>query len=85
MTGGAGVDCFVFTGDDGKDTITTFEVSRDILAFEDEFFLSFADAMSHAHQIGKDMVFTFSDGDSVMLKGITMNAITVQNVGDLSI
>src|SRR5262249_29299326 len=69
MTGGLGADQFVFVGLDGKDTITGFEVSNDTILIQDDVFASFADLMSHAHQVGKDAVFTFNDGDSITLKG----------------
>jgi Ca2+-binding RTX toxin-like protein len=83
MNGGAGADQFVFLGLDGKDTITGFEVARDIIVIEDDSFASLADLMAHAHQVGKDAVFTFDNGDSLTLKGINVHSITAQNFGDL--
>jgi Ca2+-binding RTX toxin-like protein len=51
LTGGAGVDTFVFNPNLGKETVTDFKVSQDILAFDHTLFTNptASQVLSQAH------------------------------------
>jgi Ca2+-binding RTX toxin-like protein len=83
LFGDAGADRFVFGGLDGKDTITGFEVAGDIIELAGEKFSTFAQLMSHAHQVGQNTQFTFDDGDIIILKGVNIGTLSAQNFDEL--
>lgn len=71
LTGGEGADSFVFGAGDGLDVITDFASGTDVLTLDSGLGLSTAaDALDHAHNLGRGVLFAFGDGDFVFLAGV---------------
>jgi Ca2+-binding RTX toxin-like protein len=82
LTGGSGHDVFVFAAGFGKDVITDFKTtgsSSDVLEFDVDLFADFDDAMDAASQVGADTVFTIDADTSVMLKGVQLTSLAVDD------
>jgi uncharacterized protein YkwD len=79
FTGGTGADKYVFMSGSGDDTISHFS-SADFIALDTRLATSFSTAMSHADQVGLDVVFTF-DGDSLTLANTALSSL---NAGDFN-
>lgn len=83
LAGGYGDDTFVFRDGYGSDTITDFSTSNGWLWFSnnDQIELSvtsvdtFSDLLSHAGQIGGDVVFDFGNGDQLTLANIQLSQL----------
>ena len=60
LWGNAGHDVFFFTGQFGQDRIKDLDVGaeKDLIAFGRDTFTSYEDVMSHAQQVGGDIVIT---------------------------
>jgi Ca2+-binding RTX toxin-like protein len=74
--GGGGNDTFVFAGSFGRDTIGDFRAgggSEDVLEFDTELFVSFADVMAHAANLGGHTVITVDAATSITLQYVTVN------------
>jgi hypothetical protein len=83
MTGAGGSDTFVFTGTNfGKDVITNFHPqggNQDVIQFSQTAFSNFAAVLSHAQQVGSDVVITHDTADTVTLKNVVLNKLTQSN------
>ena len=80
LTGLGGKDTFAFTAVGfGQDTITDFDLSKDVLKFNPALFANYAAAMGHAAQVGSDTVVTYDATDTVTLANVTMLALTSKN------
>ncbi|WP_066479667.1 hypothetical protein [Bosea sp. WAO] len=76
LTGGSGNDSFVFATGFGRDTITDFAGGQeDIIAFDSDIFADFDALISHAAQIGSDVVITVDQDNALTLSGIQLNAL----------
>lgn len=80
LTGAGGVDHFVFNAGFGKNTVTDFRASTttvkgDVLVFDHALFGSFASVMSHAQQVGGDVLISFDAANSVLLRGVTLGSL----------
>lgn len=70
LTGGRGVDTFVFAAGVGQDTISDFgDYGADVIAFADGLFAGFADVMTHAAQVGDDVAVILESDNSLILIG----------------
>jgi Ca2+-binding RTX toxin-like protein len=80
MTGAAGHDTFVFNGTNfGTDVVTDFHPqgnSHDVLQFSQSAFSSVAAVLSHAQQVGSNVVITYNAGDTVTLQNVSLNKLT---------
>ena len=80
MTGGGGVDTFVFNGSKfGNDVITDFQSQgrgHDNIQFSNTVFNSFAAVLAHAAQVGTDVVISYDAADSVTLKNVALSNLT---------
>jgi Ca2+-binding RTX toxin-like protein len=75
LTGGTDSDTFVFGLQFGKDVVTDFQASgagHDVIQFDSTLFADTAAVLSHAQQVGKDVVITYDSADTVTLKGVTL-------------
>lgn len=83
LTGGQGGDVFVFGNGDGRDTITDFEtdigwfgdLGQDVLQLHIDGVETAADALSHASQQGRHVVFDFGNGDELVLRHTQLSAL----------
>lgn len=88
LTGGAGRDQFKFDLRGGTDTITDYTDGEDRLDFTNFSIAGTADQtafdvlMSHAEQVGSDVVFTMDGGESMILENVL---ISVLDAGDFRI
>ena len=80
LYGGRGDD--VFNYEDGHDTVLDFSAGNDTLRFRSlgEDFDTFDEVMAVAEQVGQDVVFTFSDTQSLTLLNVMLDTITVDDV-----
>jgi hypothetical protein len=80
MTGAAGTDTFAFNGTNfGKDVVTDFHTqgaNHDVLQFSQSAFSSVAAVLSHAQQVGSDVVITYNAADTVTLQNVSLNKLT---------
>lgn len=72
LTGGGGSDTFVFSPAFGKNTITDFNVTQDVIAFKSSLFANttFAQVISQAHDSNGNAVIVVDSTDTVTLTGI---------------
>lgn len=75
LTGGRGLDVFSFGAGFGHDVITDFKAVDDEIRFSGAGFTSFADMMSHATQVGANVLITNAAGDSLQLNNIQMASL----------
>ena len=80
-TVGKGQDVFTFNAGFGKNTITDFNTSHDVLQFNPSLFASYAAMMSAGDisQSGANTVITDHAGDTVTLTGVTASSLTAHN------
>jgi len=78
LTGGNGDDRFVFSGAFGRDTVTDF-THGDQIQLDHSAFADFGAVMSHAEQVGTDVVITLDATDSITLTGVKLASL---NSGD---
>jgi Ca2+-binding RTX toxin-like protein len=78
MTGGGGHDTFVFNPNFGKDTITDFNVSHDVIEIDHTVFSGFADLMAHTADVGGHAVISVdpSNTNTITLNGVATAALT---------
>lgn len=81
LWGGKDNDTFVFETGGGKDVIIDFDTGSkrgvdDLIDFNIDGFDDFASLMSVASQIGRDILFDFGNGDSLMLQNVDMDGLT---------
>jgi hypothetical protein len=73
LTGGFGWDVFKFDLSSGNDTIMDYSPGEDWLDLSAYGFTSFAQIMSHANQVGTNVVINLTATDSVTLQGIQLD------------
>lgn len=67
MEGGAGADVFIFRNNWGHDEVTDFQDDIDSIFFQQLDLVDTNDALSHATQVGNDVVFTFNGGEELTI------------------
>ncbi|MBR0828506.1 VCBS repeat-containing protein [Bradyrhizobium manausense] len=71
FAGGVGADTFIFHGGFGKDTITSFDLSKDVLAFDHNLFASVAAILSATTDVKGNAVIAYDSASTITLVGIT--------------
>jgi Ca2+-binding RTX toxin-like protein len=81
LTGGAGADTFVFNPNLGKETVTDFKVSQDVLAFDHTLFTNptASQVLSQAHDTSAGAVIAVDAHDTVTLTGVTVAQLQSHN------
>ena len=79
FTGNGGHDTFVFSGDFGNDTVKDFQKSTDTVQLDHNVFGDFAGVMSHASQVGSDVVISVDANNSVSLHSTLLSQLTANN------
>jgi VCBS repeat-containing protein len=74
MTGGLGDDRFVFRAGFGHDTVTDFG-HGDLIQVDPSLFGSFDSVMTHAQQVGQDVVITLDAADSITLQDVQLTSL----------
>ncbi|MBL4874018.1 MAG: hypothetical protein JKY41_11700 [Rhodobacteraceae bacterium] len=77
LEGGGGADVFIFRDNWGQDEVTDFQDGIDSIIFQQLNLVDADDAINHATQLGRDVVFAFEGGES-----LTINDITVADIYD---
>lgn len=67
LTGATGADKFIFHSDFGKDTISSFDLSKDVLAFDHSLFANVAAILSATTVVKGNAVITYDTADTVTL------------------
>ncbi|MEH2475595.1 hypothetical protein V1281_003230 [Nitrobacteraceae bacterium AZCC 2161] len=78
LSGHGGQDTFVFAPNFGKDVINDFQASgrsHDVVQFSKSVFDNFADVLSHASQVGQDVVIADHQSDTLTLKNVKLAAL----------
>jgi hypothetical protein len=70
---------FAFNAGFGKNTITDFNTSRDVLQFNHALFVNYAAAMADTKQVEANTVITYDANDTVTLNGVTASHLTASN------
>ncbi|MEL6374270.1 MAG: right-handed parallel beta-helix repeat-containing protein [Pseudomonadota bacterium] len=80
MTGNSGSDRFIFEAGSGHDTVLDFGNGNDRLDLRSYDFEAFTDVLAEAstHEEG-DVVLNFAPGDSVTLKGVTLDDLSADD------
>ena len=75
LTGGEGKDTFVFGKNSGKDVVTDFDVTKDILDIAKGLngINKAADVLDHAVQKGKHVVIDLGGGNKITLKNVDID------------
>ncbi|ACL55526.1 glycerophosphodiester phosphodiesterase family protein [Methylobacterium nodulans] len=82
LTGGLGSDAFAFGRGDGQDVIRDFVTGgaeRDVIAFNNGAFGSFAAVQAALRQEGSDAVIAYGTGDTITLQNVQATSLTAQN------
>jgi Ca2+-binding RTX toxin-like protein len=79
LTGDSGDDRFVFTGVFGRDIVTDFDKNGDVIQLDRSAFANFASVLSHARQVGDDVVITLDADDTITLQDYRLTSL---NAGD---
>jgi large repetitive protein len=80
LFGNGGNDTFVFSGSVGKDTITDFNASNDVLQLSQNAFADFSAVLAHAAQAGSDVTITVDPSNSITLHNTTLSQLTSNNI-----
>ena len=79
FTGKGGHDTYVFSGNFGNDTIKDFQKSSDAVQLDHNVFGNFAGVMSHASQVGSDVVISVDANNSLSLHNTLLSQLTANN------
>jgi len=82
LTGGGGSDVFVISKGYGSDTVSDFQAGAggDVLRVQNYGFVTFANFLAAAHQVGSDIVVTLSTNETLTLQNVTLSSLTAENV-----
>ncbi len=72
LTGQFGADRFVHAPGDGRDIVTDFDATADILDLTGHGFTRTADAFAQAADTADGLLFDFGGGDAVLLAGVAL-------------
>jgi VCBS repeat-containing protein len=67
ITSGGGQDTFVVNAGFGNDTITDFDVSKDVIQFSPALFANYSAAMANTQQVGTNTVINYDANDTLTL------------------
>ena len=75
LTGGGGFDTFVFESKSGRDTITDFDVDKDVIQIAKGLngMNTAADVLDHAKQKGQHVEINLGDGNKITLKFVKLS------------
>lgn len=79
LTGGAGIDTFVYHAGFGLDTINSFTAtgtSHDVIQVDTSLFADWAHLLGATSQVGSDLVITLDAADKITLKNVTLANFT---------
>jgi Ca2+-binding RTX toxin-like protein len=80
LTGGAGIDVFRFAPHSGHDVITDFGFGGEKDVIDISAFKS-AGLTASLHDVGADMVISFTNGDSITLLGVHQSQLVATSTG----
>ena len=81
LFGNGGSDTFVFSGTTwGTDIVADFHPTADVVQLSQAAFANLAAVLSHATQVGTDVVITADAMDSITLKNTTLSHLTTNNI-----
>lgn len=72
-------DTFTIRDGHGSDTIASFSITEDIIAFDMAEISDFEDVLVRTQTVGNDTVITFDNGDRLRLIGIQSSALHASN------
>ncbi len=76
LFGGRGEDVFVFSEDDGRDTVWDFNAHQDKVLLDVDGITDFTDISEHAQQVGRSVKIDFGEGDILMLWRTKLSDLT---------
>lgn len=75
LTGGLGLDTFLFRPNFGKNVIADFNVNNDVLQLDKSFFASVTDILNHSTNSSSGAVINDGHGDTITLAGVTLSQL----------
>jgi Ca2+-binding RTX toxin-like protein len=79
FTGQGGSDTFVFSGNFGQDTITDFKAATDTIQLDQSAFTNFASVLSHATQVGGDVMIAQDAHNTLTINDTTLSQLASHN------
>lgn len=79
INGSSGNGTFTIHDGHGSDTIASFSIAEDIIAFDMAEISGFEDVLVRAQTVGGDTVITFDNGESLRIIGIQSSALCASN------
>ena len=79
LTGGAGIDTFIYHAGFGLDTVNAFTatgVKHDALQFDTNVFADWAHLLGATRQSGTDLIITLDPTDKITLKNVALANFT---------
>jgi serralysin len=80
LFGGLGHDTFRFKGGFGHDVVSDFSTVDDTLEFSHALWSDATSVLSHAAQLGADVMITFDAIDTVLLKNVLLSSLHESNI-----
>jgi Ca2+-binding RTX toxin-like protein len=81
LVGGAGADLFKVIAGNGSDAIMNFKPSSDVIQLTGYGVTTFAQLQSLGTQVGSDVRYTFSNGETLVIRDVTLSSLTAYDFG----
>jgi len=81
LVGGAGADLFRIGAGNGSDAIMNFKPSSDVIQLRDYGITSFTQLKALGSQVGADTKFSFSNGEILVLRNVTLSSLSAYDFG----
>ena len=81
LVGGEGADLFVVASGNGSDAIFGFDSGQDVIQLTGYGIVSFEQLKSMAAQVGSDVRFTFSNGESLVVRDVALSDLKAYDFG----
>ncbi|WP_441234184.1 Ig-like domain-containing protein [Bradyrhizobium sp. 930_D9_N1_4] len=83
LVGGAGADLFIVKAGNGSDAIVNFAPSNDVIKLQGYGITSFDQLAALATQNGADVKFAFANGESLVLRNVSLSSLSAYDFGML--
>jgi Ca2+-binding RTX toxin-like protein len=81
LVGGAGGDLFKVAAGNGSDAIMNFKPSSDVIQLSGYGVTTFAQLQSLATQVGSDVKLSFTNGESLVIRDVSLSSLTAYDFG----
>ncbi|AMJ62031.1 GH12 family glycosyl hydrolase domain-containing protein [Bosea sp. PAMC 26642] len=81
LVGGSGADLFRVTAGNGSDAIMNFKPGHDVIQLNNYGVSSFSQLKSLAAQSGSDVVFSFANGEKLVVRDVALSTLAANDFG----